>query len=76
MSKVYEAGQDKEIERIEGEEGFMNEPSGMVPDDRSQRKEQLESVVKWAHELPNRSETSQRALDQLDYSSVNANPLD
>lgn len=69
--KISQYFQDKEEERLEGEEQFMHEPTEKVytlsqnPTD--------ETPVEGIH---SRSTMSQRALDQLDYSSANPNPLE
>lgn len=77
MSKIYEAAQDEEIERIEGEEQFMNEPVDLF------EKVRTNPGINWKNSQDTNwesiSEESQRALDMLDYSPRNPNninPLD
>jgi len=80
MSKSNQASQDTEQERIEGEEEFMNEPKTKecdccMWDDMNFRHEPHCSALKQINWNTERSEQSERALEQMDR-HVNPNPLD
>lgn len=67
MSKIYEAVQDAEIERIEGEEQFMNEPKSVAETNKG---------IDWSTNMYEEvSDRNEGALIHLDR-NINPNPLD
>lgn len=67
MSKIYENGSDEEIERIEGEEQFINEPKSVAETNKG---------IDWGTNIYEEvSDRNEGALIHLDR-NINPNPLD